>query len=438
MKLRSSARSVSLCLLFTAIASPATQADTTPPLQMQEMTDKFGVIQAIEAGDDASLSKLAESTSDATIKAYAEAGLYRVRFDLEKSSQAATRCVELSRKADNLVQALACAMIRTGNFLLAENPSAWAAGIRDIRQGYYPGLRQRFGATFALRQLEQGFDMAPIASHPGTSAPASYGADKGELALHKIAKGKLNPATGASLAAIDLRSGRTVFDAIPDTAGFMTLFNRPTARDLGLDAHDEWISPSRERTIASSLGYVHELAIGTRTLNDVPAAVVDAETPNLLGLTTLRRLGRVVLTQRAMAFGNTGGTSCKQGLAARSDLIGTNAKLMISLTVDGKPIHAVFDSGFDGELEQFGSATAGDLEGEKKQIRIFTAKGQMDTSFVEKRKRVDLGLGARDAVVRVRPGNGDVRYIAGMGLLSGAAVEIDFVRNTFCVASVGH
>ncbi|TBR36277.1 hypothetical protein [Dyella terrae] len=431
---KAACRAMSALIVLPCLGSTMAFAQASEPLEPQEMTDRFGVIDAIERGDAVALSQLMETSTKPAIRAFAEAGLYRVKMDPGRSNEAAATCISLSRRANDHVQELACTMIQVGNFLLEERPVAWATGVRHIRQSFYPDLRRQYGPLFALRQLENGVDLDAIA-HLAEAAPpsATKEGDATDLPFHKIRKGELNPVSTLGLTAVDLLSGPTAFDAIPDTAGFMTLLNEPTARALGILPGPSWLSPARDRSVRSSLGVLPTLVIGHDTLSRVPVAVVSAATPNILGLSTLRRLGYISLSMRHMSVGGRQHRACSRPLTMRSDLIGTNAKVMIPIKVDGKPVNAVFDSGFDGELEQYGIVDPADLAGTKKTVKVATAMGQVDTKYVERAKRVDNGVSEREIVVRTRPSDGAVRYVAGMAILKGAVMDLDFVSGTACV-----
>ena len=419
-------------LLSASLAATSVAAQTVgkPALKYNDMSDNTGVIKAVENGDSEALLALEKSPPSPLIAMFAKAARARIGMDFQASTAAANQCIEESQKQKNMVQELACSLLKAGNELLLDHPGEWARQLNAMRNKFYPLLRQSQGPSFALSDLEKLPDYAPFLQVKDDVAIEGNSGAPWSLGIHVLKKGPLNPVSTIEPMAVEVRAGETRFDAVLDTGGLMSLLNTPTAEALGIHAVPHWISTGSGD---SGLGTVPSLSIGQVNLRNVPVAVASSGIPNVIGLSTLRQLGQVTFSSKLIVVGADAPPRCQtHPLVMRSTLIGTGPKLIVPIQVNGRPVRAVLDTGFTGVLDQYGTDNPDELNGKVEQTMQITAQGPVASTYVVKSKQIGLGEASQQVAVRVRAAKSGVIYVAGLKLLDGTSAYIDFNRRVMC------
>jgi predicted aspartyl protease len=423
-------RMTALLCVSLALTSVAAQTVGKPALKYNDMSDNTGVIKAVETGDVEALLALEKSPPSPLTALFAKAARARIGMDFQASTAAANQCIEESQKQKNTAQELACSMLKAGNELILDHPGEWARQLNAMRTKFYPLLRQSQGPSFALSDLEKLPNYAPFLQFKDNVAIEGNSGAPWSLGIHVLKKGPLSAVSTIDPMAVEVRSGQTRFDAVLDTAGLMSLLNTQTAEALGVHTIPHWISTGDGDT---GLGTLPSLSIGQVHLRNVPVAVGSSAIPNVIGLSTLRQLGQVTFSSKVVVVGADAPARCQtHPLSMRSNLIGTSPKLIVPIEVNGQPVRAVFDTGFTGVLDQYGTDDPDELNGKVEQTMQITAKGPVSSTYVVKSKHVALGDTDQQVAVHVRAAQSGVAYVAGLRLLDGSSAYIDFNRRVMC------
>lgn len=422
---------LALALVLAASAGVATEQAPS------NIDDPYGVLQAMQAGDSARLRVLA-ATGNAGQRAMATSALYRSQGDLVRSSQASGDCVRKAREASSNDIVLICGLIDAGNDLAMGRPGKWAYKVAFLRQQLYPAFRKTQGPAFSIAPLEyvpRPDDFAHLAD--AAYALASGGAT---LALAPFAKGPLAPMSTALANGVEVRSGRTSFQAVFDTGSFMTLLNTPTAQALKATVQPGWMRAGGGSAGHLGVATAADMQIGPLQTKNVSFAVSTSPVLDIIGMDLIQQLGAIRMTATGVRVLPANGVElarCTTPMRVASSLSPTGIRLLLPIKVDGKNELAFLDTGSDEYLTRFGGAqpaAADDMGEGRKEVTMKVGGGVTASERRSAKAGVDLGAGVHERSVRVEKGAADAPfYVVGMPATADADLLIDFRQHHLCV-----
>ncbi len=371
--------------LFATTVASAAAVDTRDG----ELGDPYGYTRSVRLAELSRLQTLGKSPG---VKGkLGQAGFYRVRGELDRSSQAAQECLEAvaSEAADSVkgVEYL-CSATLAGNLLLRGDIAGWATQMlqvrtlmeRDIRPMLSPKLRDIHLAGISEPHFERFTAwprnaMAAQAPARDVSVPLQLDNELPTLSL------KLRTAAGERELRVHLDSGAA-----------HSRIGRALATELGLTLTEGFMavdgSPGKLYALAAPV----ELDIGGVAVRDVSFAVLGRDDLPRIGLDVLRALGRVRVNKDALVIQATASpVPCTRRMATLSSLWADAYDVRYPIRAGKQNVLVKVDTGFNGAFQARGTLPATPPASAIRRKNVITTEGSEDIQFVEATTPVMIG-----------------------------------------------
>lgn len=323
------------CVLsLPAIAGDPAISSSNPSPGHSDKTDPADIVEdALERGDDRTLYKLFQTSSDPAMHALAAMALERVHWNLDKSSEDARLCERVLSKSKPDV-ALYCADFAAGNLRLAGKAQEASREDLAIAQRYGGRADTQYVATlktFAQASLDLP-DMR--AARPEQTV---------ELPLVKT--------FGRDGPYVDVKVNGHTVRLLLDTGASTLLIDDQTAKAWGVHFDPDQQQYTRgylAKKIPIRTGWVDQLDLGHGLVVTHVPVDVESRALLLIGFDVLRQFGAFRLSSdRLVIYGSEDHTrpACEDPLLISSAGRGRYTRWVIGASVGGEVQPTLVDSG---------------------------------------------------------------------------------------------
>lgn len=371
-------------LFATAVASAAT-VDTRDG----EVSDPYGYTRSVRLAELTRLQTLGKAPG---VKGkLGQAGFYRVRGELDRSSQAAQECLKgvASEPADSVkgVEYL-CSATLAGNLLLQGDIAGWATQMLQVRtlleRDIRPMLKGQVGDIHLAGISESHFERftawprnAMVAQAPASdiSVPLQLNNELPTLSL------KLRTAAGERELRVHLDSGAA-----------HSRIGRALAAELGLKLTEGFMAVDGKPGQLYALAAPVELDIGGVAVRDVSFAVLGQDDLPRIGLDVLRALGRVRINKDALVIqAASTPVPCTRRMATLSTLWGDAYDVRYPIRAGKQNVLVKVDTGFNGAFQARGVLPSRPRASAVRRKNVITTEGSEDIEYIEVTTPVMIG-----------------------------------------------
>jgi len=371
-------------LFATAVASAAT-VDTADA----ELSDPYRYTRSVRLAELGRLQALGKTQGAKGL--LGQAGFYRVRGELERSSKAAQQCLQAvaSEPADSVkgVEYL-CSATLAGNLLLQGDIAGWATQMLQVRtlleRDIRPLLKRQVGGIHLAGISEPHFErftawprsaLAVPAPASDVSVPLQMNNELPTLAL------KVRTATGEREVRVHLDSGAA-----------HSRIGRTLAAELGLALTEGFMVADGKPGQLYALAAPADLEIGGLPVRGVSFAVLGQDDLPRIGLDVLRALGRVRVNKDALVIQATATpVPCTRRMATLSTLWGDAYDVRYPIRAGKQNVLVKVDTGFNGAFQARGTLPAAPPASAIRRKNVITTGGSEDIQYVEATTPVMIG-----------------------------------------------
>lgn len=319
------------------------------------------------------------------------AGYFRVRGELDKSSEAARQC--LSSVADEpaaTVKGVAylCASTLAGNALLQGDIAGWARQMQTVRGLFDSDVRPLLTGPAASAYVAEV--MAPSFNHfvDWPRSALAVAAPPADVSVPIQLQNEL-PTINLQ---VRTTSGERELRVHLDTGAARSRIGRKLAAELGLALTEGFIAADMQGKQRFALAAPVDLAIGGLDVRQVSFEVLGEDDLPRIGLDVLRALGRVRINKEALVVQATATpVPCTRRMATVSTLWGGAYEMRYPIRSGKDSVLIRVDTGFNGAFQPRGIMPNPPPAQVQRRKNIITTNGAEDVQYVEATTPVMIG-----------------------------------------------
>lgn len=371
-------------LFATAVASAAT-ADTPGG----ELNDPYGYTRSVRLAELANLQTLGKSPG--AKGKLGQAGFYRVRGELDRSSQAAKECLDAvaSEPAESVkgIRYL-CSATLAGNLLIQGDIAGWATQMLQVRslleRDIRPMLKGQVSDMHVAGISEPHFER--FTAWARNAPPANPPASDINVPL------QLNNELPTLSLGVRTADGERELRVHVDSGAAHSRIGRTLATELGLPLTEGFMVAAGKTGQSYALAAPVDLDVGGVHVRDVSFVVLGKDDLPRIGLDVLRALGRVRIDKDALVIQAAATpVPCTRRMATLSTLWADAYDVRYPIRAGKQNVLVKVDTGFNGAFQARGTLPTAPPPKAIRRKNIITTDGSEDIQYVEATTPVMIG-----------------------------------------------